>query len=1418
MKRILTSVILAFTMLTASADEWINATSAYLINPSFNGNVNGWSNTVSYFQNSGYQGAYYSNGSVWITGFYEVWTPSPNTLGAGNIYQTVYLPEGKYKFETDAIATKQDGGWQAAASSNVTGVNLFAQAEGATATTTKITTGDGAPQHFSHEFTLSKDSKVSLGAMIMSGTTANWVAIDNCKLSVYGTMKPVIGISISEENVTMEIGATHQLTASYIPEDATLRNCSWKSSNTTVATVDAMGVVTATGLGTCTITATAKDGTASAKTTVNVVFTPPTASQLTINEIQVSNYDMFLDPSFNYGSWVELYNATDKDANLGYLYVTDDASNLKKHHLRKDFGNVPAHGFKNLWFDHQGIWNQGELRQIGFKLNIDGGIIIISDGENIIAQQTYPAAKPRISYARKTDGGEEWGLSGDPTPEKTNTGMPFATTMLPAPQVNVESQVFTGGSISINITNMNGATLRYTTDGSVPTLNNGYTSTTGNFAVTNTSKVYRYRLFKDGYLPSDVTSRTFIYNSSSRYKLPIVSVQTANANLNGTNYGVFQKGPNGRAGNGQDDKCNWNMDWERPVNFEYFDVNDEGKYEVKLNQMVDLTTCGGWSRAWTPHSFKLKASKLYGGLNSIDYQFFKNKPHLKHKTLQLRNGGNDTGNRIKDAALQQIVQTSGLYVDGQSWQPAHVFINGNYYAVLNIREPNNKHYAVANYGIDDDAMDQFEINPDSAYVQMEGTKDAFNRIYQLSKTASNADSYEQLCKLIDMDEYINYMAIELYLGNWDWPQNNVKGFRDQADGKFHFVIFDLDGAFSTSTPFNTFTSKQNYTFDNLRGTDAYGNSLSGQRKQGEIEFVSLFMNLAKNTTFRKKFVDAYCVIGGSVFKGERVKSIVNEMVSIMSKGGVNSASTGNEITNNLNDSYNARLVGQLKSGSIDFGVKGVSEQDVTLSSNVENAHILVNDMQVPTDKFSGKLFSPVTLTAVAPAGYRFLGWQGTAKTTSNTKEIFPKGSTWLYYDKGSLDGYNWKSATYNTTSWKSGATPAGYSNGGVIGEVTKTAQSLLTYYFRKNVTLDEAPSNNDEFTLSYVIDDGFVVYVNGTEAGRYNMPSGQQGYSVAASTYAPGNPDSGTMTLPANLFKKGDNTIAVEVHNNSTTSSDIVWNASLSHTVTKTIEGEYISTDSAFTMSSSGSVELVACYEKIDEKELARYGTTPVKINEVSAGNDMYVNDYFKKDDWIELYNTTDKDIDVAGMYLSDDAAKPQKFQIPDNDVQNTVIPAHGTLVIWASKRNNIGTDIHATFKLGNNDGEKVILTAADGSWSDVLTYNAHGAKESVGLYPDGGAATYLMSIPTIDKPNQLTSDATYLWKFEPKSDDNDGIEDIADSATVRSVSYYTIDGQHILTTSGKDTNTLPSASNSAIIIAKYRLSDGSVRTKKIRR
>lgn len=1087
------------------------------------------------------------------------------------------------------------------------------------------------------------------------------------------------------------------------------------------------------------------------------VITQDHPEYLIINEIQVANIDMFIDPSYNYGGWIEFYNPTESAISLSGLVISDSSGN--SFQLPNDFGNVPAYGYKVVWFDHYDTGNKFSsvaYKQVDFKLIYEGGTIELRDPDgNILCSQSYPQAIQRCSYARTSDGSDTWGWTSTPTPETSNDGSTFATTQLPSPVVDKDATVFTSG-FTFNVTIPEGATLRYTTDCSTPTLDNGQTSTTGSFSVNGGTAVYRFRLYKDGYLPSAVVTRTYIYKDKEYY-LPIISVTTADKNLNDNTIGAYVDGTNGISGNNKS-SSNKNRSWERPVNFEYLVPDKEsGTYVMAINQECDFEVCGGWSRHFSPAaSFRLKGGKIYQGQNFFPYPVFDSKPYIKNKALMIRNGGNDNNGRIKDAAMQEVVMSSGINVDGQSTQPAHIFINGQYKFMFNIREPNNKNHGYSNFGIDTDDMDQFELNTTNGYEQKAGDDTVFRQwmslAQQLADNPTDESIYEQICEIVDIDEYINYMAVGCYSGDKDWMNysNNVKGYRSRQGGKFHLILMDTD---------------QGFYYKNLIAT-LINNRSDSRYDTGKNFLIDIFYNMLEYEGFKKRFIDAFCLVDGSVFEPNRVNEIVTGMKDLaynaMAFDGKasNLTSSANTAINNMSNSH-AERINYMKNY---FGL--TSPYNLKFSSNIEDCILTVNEQEVPTGKFDGTLFAPITLTAKAPAGYQFNGWElDGSNFINNAETVFGTSDTWYYYDSGSLDNANWKSESYSQlSSWKSKQAPFGYGTVGMNGsrDYTTTVTNpsrRTTYYFRKTINLSEAPNENEIYQLTYYVNDGFVAYVNGTEIGRYNMPSGSTSYSQNASSTVGSTAATGTINIDISLLHAGNNVIAIEVHNASSSSwsssSDIYWTAQLIRGTR--VENFWVSTEESFDLSELPSTDatLTAVYEKLPDEQLLKSIATPIKINEVSAGNEIFINEYFKKNDWIELYNTTDTDLDVAGLYLSDDIDDPLKYQIPSGTIMNTIIPAHGHLIVWADKLEPV-TQLHSNFKLDNSNGQMALLVSSSdfvnanadffdahptlNDFADGLPYNMHKGDQSVGRYPDGNNDIFLMSRVTIEKPNSLLS------------------------------------------------------------------------------
>jgi len=864
-------------------------------------------------------------------------------------------------------------------------------------------------------------------------------------------------------------------------------------------------------------------------------------SALVINEIMTANLDMFLDPSYNYGSWIELYNPGTTDVNISGWYLSNDPANSKQYPLGSYSRIVKAGGFLTLWFGHQDDYC---MQQIDMSLNYDGGTVTLANQDGtVVCSAEYATIPARISLARLTDGSAQWGLTSTPTPGDTNDGSLFATEQLEAPVVSQDSKLFTG-SFSFTVNIPQGATLYYTDNGSTPFLTNKSAKISQSSFTVSGTKIYRFRLYKDGMLPSPVTTRSFI-NTSNSYGVPVVSIVADDNGLYSSSYGMWGKGSHGKAGNGQSELCNWNRDWDRSVNIEIIDVNGN----MIINQEAEITPSGRYSRAYNPHPFKINAKKKYGYDNYFAFTPFADKPYNKYQSLKMRSGGNNYTTRLKDAALQQIILRSGFNLDCQSYQPVHHYINGVYQGIINIREPNNKDYAYSNYGYDDDEVDCFKLDHNygnGGFVLTEGSRDAWDEWVQLSANAAQESVYQRICEIVDVDEFANYMAIELFLFNQDWPRNNIKAHRHSTDGRFRFVIFDLDHAFgaineaTSVNPFSFFDSEEYYTGDQTGYKSA---------------MVTLFHNMLSNDSFRRKFIDAFCITIGSIFDTDRVKEIVDELEARaereMAFKGESPKRDADLIRNTITYDYKANRFKQLTEWpSAQLGTTAKKAQK-NISSNIPQAVLTINGAPIPTNKFVWYVFLPATVRADAPVGYTFTGWQD--------------------------------------------------RNGNIV-------------------------STSAEYEVS-------------------------RSYEYLSATF-------------------------------------------------------------------------------VADSDVQR----PIRINEISAGNNVFINDSFKKHDWIELYNTTSSDYDASGMFLSDKLTNPRKYALP----QGTVIPAGGYLVIWCDKED--GPQLHAPFKLDNKDNSVILLTAQDQTWADTLIYSSHTGYQSIGLYPDGGNTSYVMNRPSIAKANTLSS------------------------------------------------------------------------------
>jgi len=168
-------------------------------------------------------------------------------------------------------------------------------------------------------------------------------------------------------------------------------------------------------------------------------------------------------------------------------------------------------------------------------------------------------------------------------------------------------------------------------------------------------------------------------------------------------------------------------------------------------------------------------------------------------------------------------------------------------------------------------------------------------------------------------------------------------------------------------------------------------------------------------------------------------------------------------------------------------------------------------------------------------------------TTSPTDTtLIPVGAIWKYRDLGTDPGPDWMKLTYDDTSWTSGAAELGYGDGDettIVSYGPNAADKYPTTYFRHHFTVTD-PSLLGDIRFNVKVDDGAILYLNGTEVARLHVTDGAKTY-LDYSGYAGGEYGFEPVDIPASVFRAGENVLAVEVHQADPGSSDISMAAAL---------------------------------------------------------------------------------------------------------------------------------------------------------------------------------------------------------------------------------------------------------------------------------
>lgn len=159
----------------------------------------------------------------------------------------------------------------------------------------------------------------------------------------------------------------------------------------------------------------------------------------------------------------------------------------------------------------------------------------------------------------------------------------------------------------------------------------------------------------------------------------------------------------------------------------------------------------------------------------------------KIKAVRLRNSGSDFRNTmLKDLSITQLAIQANLDLDLTYGEPALVYVNEQFYGLLNIRTEGNTNGIAGLYQAKKSDVTLAKITS-LEFIKKDGD---FDRIDKFVEAITQQDVIHILEEL-EVNSFIDYMIFQSYVGNTDWPHNNAR-FYAIKDGKFRFVLFDLD--------------------------------------------------------------------------------------------------------------------------------------------------------------------------------------------------------------------------------------------------------------------------------------------------------------------------------------------------------------------------------------------------------------------------------------------------------------------------------------------------------------------------------------------------------------------------------------------------------------------------------------------------
>ncbi|MGB0887680.1 MAG: CotH kinase family protein [Vicingaceae bacterium] len=761
---------------------------------------------------------------------------------------------------------------------------------------------------------------------------------------------------------------------------------------------------------------------------------------LKINELSSLN-SSYLDNEGEASDWIEIYNTGFSSVILSDYFLSDDINSPTKW----QFPNVSL--LPGEFFIAFASGNDAaNPSHTNFSLGNSGEtVLIFNTFGSILDSVSFSDLDANTSYGRSTDGTGNFVYFENPTPATTNNLVAGFNCKIGPPFISVLSGFYVD-SVELNVThNQTGVNYYYTTNGIEPTNSDSFT--TGNitlypdtsqnyYSLIPTNPSFNYPLggyttirannrgwlppynnvdkiniinvkaYKTGCLPSKAISRTFFIGEGSTpsYTIPVLSINTDSSNYFSDQTGIYVYGNNALGNYGGS-----GMAWERPTFIEYFDVNKQLIFSEKAGTRLN----GHGSRHSTVKNLRIHARSIYGD-SKINANIFSNSNINEFKHLLIRSGGHRPDCLPRDELATDMV--SGLHFDAPLYQYTRTYINGEYWGIHALKEKLDGKYLSEKYSIAEDDIVILNFNSETDHGLASDSTHYQNMVtYAVDNDLNIPVHYNYIKTQMDVDNYIDYMAAQIFIGNADWTYSNTKFWRKRTafnpsananhDGRWRWLFYDLDGGFGGSC------NNAYYGFNGLAQALSTSSTFD--------KYTKLFIELCEGQKFREKFILRASDLINSKFKEDVTQEKLNNITDILDpillehiqrwrypststtladrQNEVPSLDQWNFLKGALHDFLSNKPDKSFEHMQNEFSLADAFQLTINVNDEtqgyVQLNSIIINEflegVNNPVYPWNGIYFSDIEIPvlAIPKPGYQFVEWLGTGITNPDTSFV-----------------------------------------------------------------------------------------------------------------------------------------------------------------------------------------------------------------------------------------------------------------------------------------------------------------------------------------------------------------------------------------------------------------------------------------------